>query len=173
MVNVNTSYGSAPAIYSMLDSSKGSFGNRVDCTVHRAANNIRCGIETAAVGAAGIAGYNVINKATKMKSFKWNNDVNNALKKGAELYKKLLKDFGKSTSSLTGVKKFLANGVKGIIDLMKTGCEKLSKTSGRQKLLGLLGIGILGALVAVQRKQAYKDGQYEERYTTRAKVMKA
>lgn len=168
MTNIYTGYGNSPAIYSMFDSSKGSFGNRVDCTIKRAANKGRETAETAVLGAATYAGYKAINCGTKGKCFGWNTSINNALKKVADLYKNAAQDISKSASSLKGVKKILAKGAKGVLNLVKSGCEKLAKTSGRQKLLGLLGIAAVGTLVAIERKHAYKEGQYEMEYNRRA-----
>lgn len=164
MVNIYTGYGNSPSVYSMFDSSKGSFGNRLDCTIHRAANTARAAAETGLLGAATFAGYKAINTATKGKAFKWNSSINNGLTKGAKLYKELAQKIGKSTTTMTGIKKYVAKGAKGLINVVKSGCEKLAKTTGRQKLLGLLGIAAIGTLVAIERKHAFKEGQYEQKY---------
>ena len=170
MSNIYTGYGNSPIIYTMFDSSKGSFGNRVDCAAHRTANTARATAETAALGAATFAGYKVINYATKSKYFNWNKNVNNALKKGASLYKTVSESMSKSAKSSNGVVKYLSKGFKGLANVLKSGCEKLAKTSGRQKLLGILGVAAIGTLVAIERKHAFKEGQYDERYRMKAKI---
>lgn len=168
MSNIYTGYGNTPAVYSMFDSKKGSFGNRLDCTAHRAANTARATVETGLLGAATYAGYKAINCAAKGKCFNWNTSLNKSLSKIASVYKDGAKSLEKVISENSGIKKYLAKGVKGLANIFKSGCEKLAKTSGRQKLLGLLGLAAVGTLVAIERKHAYKEGQYEMEYNRRA-----
>lgn len=168
MSNIYTGYGNSPVIYTMFDSSKGSFGNRLDCTAHRAVNSARATLETGALGVATYAGYKAINCATKGKCFNWNTGLNKSLSKIASVYKDGVEIFEKAAKSNSGIKKYIAKGAKGLANLFKTGCEKLAKTSGRQKLLGLLGLAAVGTLVAIERKHAFKEGQYEQEYNHRA-----
>ncbi len=168
MSNIYTGYGNSPVIYTMFDSKKGSFGNRLDCTAHRAANKAKATAETAVLGAATYAGYKAINCTTKGKCFNWNKSINQALAKGADLYKYVAESIAKSAESSKGVVKYLSKGLKGLANVIKTGCEKLAKTSGRQKLLGLLALAAVSTLVAIERKHAFKEGQYEQEYNHRA-----
>ena len=90
------------------------------------------------------------------------------MSKIASVYKDCVEIFEKAAKSNSGIKKYIAKGAKGLANLFKTGCEKLAKTSGRQKLLGLLGLAAVGTLVAIERKHAFKEGQYEQEYNHRA-----
>ena len=168
MTNIYSGYGNSPCISTMFDSSKGSFGNRFDCTVHRAANTVRTTVETAALGAATYAGYKAINYASKGKCFNWNPAINKGLTNLSSTFKNVSTKIAKNASNLSGVKKYLAKGAKGIVEVMKTGCEKLAKTTGKQKLLGALGLVALSTLIAIERKHAFNEGKYEQEYNYRA-----
>jgi hypothetical protein len=170
MSNIYTGYGSSPSLYSMFDPSKGSFGNRVDCTTHRMTNSARAIAEESLLGVATYAGYKAINCAAKGKCFNWNTSINKALIKGADLYKNAAESLANASKSSKGIVKYLAKGYKGLANILKSGCEKLAKTSGRQKMLGLLGLAAITTLVAIERKHAFKEGQYDERYNIKAKI---
>lgn len=169
MTNIYTGYGNSPALYSMFDSSKGSFGNRIDCTAHRIANDAQATVKTGALGVATYAGYKAINATTKGKAFNWNTTINKGLTKSAKVYKELAEELGKSANKMSGIKKYASKSAKGLINLLKSGCEKMAKTTGRQKLLGILGVAALGTLIAIERKHAFKEGQYEQKYNDIAK----
>lgn len=164
MRNIYTGYGCSPTIYSMFDSKKGSIGNRIDCSAHRAANTARATVETGVLGVATFAGYKAINCATKGKYFNWNTVLNKSLSKIAGVYKDGVEIFDKVVASNSGIKKIIAKGAKGLTNAFKTAFEKLANTSGRQKLLGLLGLAAVGTLIAIERKHAFKEGQYDQKY---------
>jgi len=169
MSNIYTGYGSSPAIYSMFDSKKGSLGNRIDCTAHRATNTARATAETGALGVATYAGYKAINAASKGKAFNWNSSLNKFFSKGADFYKNAAEDIGKSASKLSGVKKYAGKAISKLLDITKSGFEKLAKTTGRQKLLGALGVIAVATLIGIERKHAFKEGQYDQKYNDIAK----
>ena len=110
------------------------------------------------------AGYKAINCATKGKCFNWNIVLNKSLSKIAGVYKDGVEIFDKVVASNSGIKKIIAKGAKGLTNAFKTAFEKLANTSGRQKLLGLLGLAAVGTLIAIERKHAFKEGQYDQKY---------
>ena len=148
----------------MFDSKKGSFGNRIDCTAHRAANTARATAETGALGVTTYAGYKAINAASKGKAFNWNSSINKFLNKEAAFYKNVAEDIGKSASKLSSVKKYAGKAISKLLNITKSGFEKLAKTTGRQKLLGALGVIAVATLIGIERKHAFKEGQYEQKY---------
>lgn len=163
MTNIYTGYGQSPAVCTMFDKSKGSFGNRIDCTAHKMANNATANAETGLLGVATIAGYKAINKTTKGKASKLNKYINSVLKKGAKLYQNTADKISKAGTK-SGIMNYVLKGAKGICNVLKSGFEKLAKTGGRQKLLGMLGIAAVTTLVAINRKHAYNEGKIEQKY---------
>jgi len=166
MSNIYTSYGSSPSLCSMFDSSKGSFGNRVDCTAHRMSNSARALAEESLLAGATYAGYKAINFAAKKQCFSWNESINSVLSKGAKTLQKIADCIKPSNGPL----KYIKKTYKGLVNAVKSGCEKLTETSGKQKMLGLLGLAAITTLVAIERKHAFKEGQYDERYNIKAKI---
>ena len=69
----------------LLDSNKGSFGNRVDCAVDHAKNNVKTGAKVAAVatGFAGASAYNFNPLGVAVTSPRLVGEAAYALGKGA------------------------------------------------------------------------------------------
>jgi len=96
--------------------------------------NTKKNVATAGTIAATFIGAKAINNVAKGKSYVWNNNIN-----------KILKNFAKSKKDFFG-----ATGLKDI-------AGKLSKTSGRQKMLGGFLLGAIGAGVAIREHFAKKQ----------------
>lgn len=88
------------------------------------------------------AGVAAINKYTKGKSFTWNKSINTTIN-----------DFAAKLPERYG------------LNYVKDAAKKLSKTSGRQKLIGAATIAAAAVFVAVTNKFAKKGGklEYEQR----------
>ncbi|MCR5266556.1 MAG: hypothetical protein K6E29_08210 [Cyanobacteria bacterium RUI128] len=84
------------------------------------------------------AGAKVINTFARGKSFGWNTYINNTAKK-----------FVQNTGDFFGS------------DFLKKAATKISKTSGRQKLLGVAALLAAGAFVNVSEYFAKKQGKLE------------
>lgn len=122
-------------------------GNRADCAAHRVGNDVRASVEMAGLGAA-----------TYGKAFKWNTSLNTFLKKAAKGQKEAGGFIAEATANNKGVKKFAANVLKRMASFNEKVYTKLAKTTGRQKLLGLLGMAALAGLIGLNRKHAFKEG---------------
>lgn len=180
------------AVAPLVSKDKGSFGNRMNCAGEHIKNNAGNAVETAGVIGGSAVAYGIANKMTKGKAFEWNTKINNRLKGFVKHVNKVNKecssshvDFNKGVTKKG--KNFLINKygkVKGrilktienlaikIINGAKAGAEKLSKTSGRQKILGALALGALATFTAVQKKHSYQAGQIDQKYTDKAKMEK-
>ncbi|MDY6310687.1 MAG: hypothetical protein SPL72_05385 [Cyanobacteriota bacterium] len=136
-------------------------GNRADCAAHRVGNDVRASVEMAGLGAA-----------TYGKAFKWNTSLNTFLKKAAKGQKEAGGFIAEATANNKGVKKFAANVLKRMASFNEKVYTKLAKTTGRQKLLGLLGMAALAGLIGLNRKHAFKEGQYDQKYNNIANMQK-
>lgn len=183
------------SIAPFISKDKGSFGNRANCAGAQLKNEVKNDIESVAVLAGGIGTYSALNKLTKGKAFEWNTKINKALKDGVKYW------IGESRISLAGEQmRYFLQGEKGyrafldhakenglkfpklryhvgkamvkMVDGIAKVANKLSKTSGRQKILGGVVLATGCALNYVASKHNYKAGQIDQKYTDRAKMEK-
>lgn len=115
------------------------------------------------LGLAGV-GAKAISKNTFGKSFAWNTKINNTLKSFA----KNVANFAEKNSiaamfSKTKAGKVVGNAIQTVANkgagLVQEVASQLSKTTGRQKLLGALALGTLATVMAVREHYAKKDGE--------------
>lgn len=174
-----------PVKGTLLDSKKGSVGNRIECAGAQAVNKVKGAVEaTAVLGTTGL-GFAALEKFAPAKDFAWNTKLNKAIKDLLAKMSQEIKDVnifkrkgGKFTimknsqnyKDLSKGKKFLAKVGEKIINVFSTGLEKLANTSGKQKLV--VGLAVAGGLTLIHtiRKYAFKSGQIDQKYNDRAKV---
>lgn len=176
-----------PVKGTLVDSKKGSVGNRMECAGAQAVNNVKCTVETAAVAGTTALGLGALKKFAPTGDFAWNTKLNKAIKNYVSQISKNMasaKIFKRKGGKYTLIKsspnykdlskgaKFFANFKAKVANVLSTGLAKLAKTSGKQKLgIGLAVAGSL-ALIHTIRKYAFKSGQIDQKYNDRAKAQK-
>lgn len=181
MVNVSNNSASMQPMSNVQTQKKGN--KTKEKSVQRLKNTAQMGT---AIGVTAY-GYNKINKSMHSKPCTWNKKINNRL---STLLKKMtetvittgndpfMSDAFKVTKKgrivfdkthahwkeLSPFKKFAANAMKKITNFSLDVVEKLSKTSGRQKALGLFVATAATGLLLLARKQGYKHGQIDQKY---------
>ena len=112
-------------------------------------NLVTAGVLAGAIG-AGIG----VSKYSYGKCFAWNTNINKVLKNFVKNTK--LPEFTSTLGKHVG--KFAEKG----LNLVKSGAEAIAKTTGRQKLLGLLALGTIAGIMAIRehytKEEAFKDG---------------
>lgn len=139
-----------------------------------------------AIGAS-VYGYNKINKSMYGNSYAWNTKINKTLRnhvKGMTEYIKTQTKmpwvtdalgatqngrimFNKNSAAwknLSPLKKVMANAGGKIINFSMDIAEKLSKTSARQKALGLFVATAATGLLLLARNQGKKQEQINQKY---------
>ena len=168
MVNVsNKALILCPAT-NLIDSKKGSMGNRVECTVRQNFQQAKDTIEFgAAAGATGV-GYHLINKNMAYKIYGWNTKLNKYLK---NYIKVNMPKINLSANELEGCTEFQKFGRKTLAKIgnkIRDFAVKLSKTSGRQKVLGAFVAVAATGLLYLAKKQSFRRGQIDQKYNDRA-----
>ena len=136
------------AATTMTSKDKGSFGNRVDCTLAHTVNNVKYAAKgTVALAAGAGAAYAVHKLPTAAALTNLNKAASTGLKKAAESVK---------------------GGKLG--DAFSKVFTKLANTSGKTKALAVVGTLTATALLYLTRQQAFKAGQIDQKYTDRAKA---
>lgn len=198
MTNFSTHVAAGPVISSLASKEKGSMGNRIDCAGAQVKNKVQNTIETAGVLGGTGAAYKLATNMTKGKEYKWNATINNSLKKYLKQFadyvqaemrspfgvgeyldftkgvttagkKRLISQHGKFKGNIA---KFAFNMIVKTLNLINKGATALSKTSGRQKVLGAIILTGLGLFTYVQKKHSYQAGQIDQKYTDKAQTQK-
>lgn len=171
MSNIVTGYGNSPAFTSMFDSSKGSFKNRVDCTVQRLANTARGTVEVGALGAATYGGYKLISNLPASKTLtSLNGKVTKFVEKGANIFSKAAKWLKSGSKDAKGFSKLAGKALSTVTNGAEKALKFVAGLSGKQKALGALGLAAAAALIGLERKHAFKEGQIDQKYTDKAKI---
>jgi len=176
----------------LSNSANVSTGSRVKYRLKKEANKLGDTLQMgAALGATGV-GYGVINKVMYNKSYAWNTSINEILKKNlknmkdsinisinnpftssalkAENGKILIDKTHKAYKNLSFGKKAITNAVTKGVNFAQDVMEKLSKTSGRQKALGVFVGAAAIALLLLARKQGKKSGKMEQKFQDTGKI---
>lgn len=169
MVNVsNNALILAPVTSTMIDSKKGSIGNRTECAVRQKAQQVKDTVEFgAAAGATGV-GYHLINKNMAYKIYGWNTKLNKYLKNFIKVHMPKVNLSANELEGCTEFQKFGRKTLAKIGNKIRDFAVKLSKTSGRQKVLGAFVAVTATGLLYLAKKQSFRRGQIDQKYNDRA-----
>lgn len=147
----------------MVSNDKGSFGNRINCSVAQAGNTIATG----ATVAGAVAGATYLNKHSDTVKKVLNSNIMkktvNGLKKMAKYAceSRIVQKFNNSAF----IQKTLsyAQKAKDASSIVANGLKSLPK-SGKFALAGVIALALTNGI--------YKSGQIDQKYTDRAKMEK-
>ena len=163
----------------LLDSNKGSFGNRVDCAVDHAKNNVKTSAKVAAVatGYAGASALGALSQDTvvldALEAAKGTKGVKGLILKGNKFAKNVINGFGKyATKGLDTVAKKIFNKgpiSTGISKVAATMSKAVSKNPAAAFVVTAFGLAAMG-LAKISNNHAYNAGKIDAKYEARAKA---